>query len=172
MFRLSEPKWVWCVQWKNVGVAYFCRELKQLDCSNSSLQFHLSIITFSDSWKLWHFGEGQYQKNTCFSLGLWVSGFLAWLEAVLLGLSEIPTVLVIIFYCSPSVYWSHDMNTVCLMYHLLGLPETTEATTVNKVCASGMKSIMLASQSLMCGHRVSTELLQLLLRGWQFMTFC
>ncbi len=35
-----------------------------------------------------------------------------------------------------------------------GLPEKTEATTINKVCASGMKSIMLASQSLMCGHQV------------------
>ena len=26
-------------------------------------------------------------------------------------------------------------------------------TTVNKVCASGMKSVMLAAQSLQCGHR-------------------
>lgn len=34
-----------------------------------------------------------------------------------------------------------------------GLPESTEATTVNKVCASGLKAIILASQSLMCGHR-------------------
>uniref|UniRef100_A0A3B5LZQ3 acetyl-CoA C-acetyltransferase n=1 Tax=Xiphophorus couchianus TaxID=32473 RepID=A0A3B5LZQ3_9TELE len=32
---------------------------------------------------------------------------------------------------------------------LLGAP----ATTINKVCASGMKSIMLAAQSLMCGHQ-------------------
>ncbi|XP_069747387.1 acetyl-CoA acetyltransferase, mitochondrial [Narcine bancroftii] len=34
-----------------------------------------------------------------------------------------------------------------------GLPVCTPATTVNKVCASGMKSIMLAAQSLMCGHQ-------------------
>ncbi|MFT7800262.1 acetyl-CoA acetyltransferase, mitochondrial, partial [Arapaima gigas] len=34
-----------------------------------------------------------------------------------------------------------------------GLPISTPATTVNKVCASGMKSIMLAAQSLMCGHQ-------------------
>ncbi|XP_031846901.1 acetyl-CoA acetyltransferase 1 isoform X3 [Nomia melanderi] len=34
-----------------------------------------------------------------------------------------------------------------------GLPKTTICTTVNKVCASGMKSIMLASQSLQCGHQ-------------------
>ncbi|XP_014674203.1 PREDICTED: acetyl-CoA acetyltransferase, mitochondrial-like [Priapulus caudatus] len=34
-----------------------------------------------------------------------------------------------------------------------GLAITTPTTTVNKVCASGMKSIMLASQSLMCGHQ-------------------
>lgn len=34
-----------------------------------------------------------------------------------------------------------------------GLPTSTPCTTINKVCASGMKSIMLASQSLMCGHQ-------------------
>lgn len=32
-----------------------------------------------------------------------------------------------------------------------GLPNTTPGTTVNKVCASGMKSIMLAAQSIMLG---------------------
>lgn len=31
-----------------------------------------------------------------------------------------------------------------------GLPESTIVTTVNKVCASGMKSVMLAAQSLQC----------------------
>ncbi|KOX74160.1 Acetyl-CoA acetyltransferase, mitochondrial [Melipona quadrifasciata] len=34
-----------------------------------------------------------------------------------------------------------------------GFPKSTVCTTVNKVCASGMKSIMLASQSLQCGHQ-------------------
>ncbi|GLG97783.1 Uncharacterized protein GBIM_04470 [Gryllus bimaculatus] len=34
-----------------------------------------------------------------------------------------------------------------------GLPKSTVCTTVNKVCASGMKAVMLASQSLMCGHQ-------------------
>ncbi|KAI2659647.1 Acetyl-CoA acetyltransferase, mitochondrial [Labeo rohita] len=34
-----------------------------------------------------------------------------------------------------------------------GLPLSTPATTINKVCASGMKSIMMAAQSLMCGHQ-------------------
>ncbi|CAO3598781.1 unnamed protein product [Absidia cylindrospora] len=34
-----------------------------------------------------------------------------------------------------------------------GCPESTEATTVNKVCASGMKSIMMAAQSLRLGDR-------------------
>jgi acetyl-CoA C-acetyltransferase len=34
-----------------------------------------------------------------------------------------------------------------------GLPKETLCTTVNKVCASGMKAIMMASQSLMCGHQ-------------------
>jgi len=33
------------------------------------------------------------------------------------------------------------------------LPTDTLCTTVNKVCASGMKAIMMASQSLMCGHQ-------------------
>lgn len=32
-----------------------------------------------------------------------------------------------------------------------GLPNTTVCTTVNKVCASGMKAVMLASQSLQTG---------------------
>ncbi|CAF1345337.1 unnamed protein product, partial [Didymodactylos carnosus] len=35
----------------------------------------------------------------------------------------------------------------------IGLPKSVICTTVNKVCASGMKAIMLASQSLMCGHQ-------------------
>ncbi|XP_053985895.1 acetyl-CoA acetyltransferase, mitochondrial isoform X3 [Hylaeus volcanicus] len=34
-----------------------------------------------------------------------------------------------------------------------GFPKSTICTTVNKVCASGMKSIMLASQTLQCGHQ-------------------
>ncbi|KAG0150795.1 hypothetical protein CROQUDRAFT_37895 [Cronartium quercuum f. sp. fusiforme G11] len=34
-----------------------------------------------------------------------------------------------------------------------GCPNTTEATTINKVCASGMKAIMLATQSLQTGSR-------------------
>ncbi|KAI8364360.1 Thiolase, N-terminal domain-containing protein [Radiomyces spectabilis] len=34
-----------------------------------------------------------------------------------------------------------------------GCPESTEATTINKVCASGMKSVMLAAQSLALGDR-------------------
>jgi acetyl-CoA C-acetyltransferase len=34
-----------------------------------------------------------------------------------------------------------------------GMPVTTEATTINKVCASGMKSIMLAAQSISHGDR-------------------
>lgn len=33
-----------------------------------------------------------------------------------------------------------------------GLPETTEATTVNKVCASGLKSVSLAAQNIQLGH--------------------
>lgn len=34
-----------------------------------------------------------------------------------------------------------------------GLPKSTICTTINKVCASGMKSVMLASQALQCGHQ-------------------
>eukprot|EP00842_Homolaphlyctis_polyrhiza_P005293 jgi/Hompol1/5765/HPOL_004707-RA len=36
---------------------------------------------------------------------------------------------------------------------LAGLPESTEATTINKVCASGLKAIILAAQSLQTGAR-------------------
>src|SRR3990170_5865011 len=32
-----------------------------------------------------------------------------------------------------------------------GIPTTVNCTTVNKVCASGMKSIMLGAQTIMCG---------------------
>jgi acetyl-CoA C-acetyltransferase len=33
-----------------------------------------------------------------------------------------------------------------------GLPDTAVCTTVNKVCASGMKAVMLAAQSILLGH--------------------
>ena len=39
------------------------------------------------------------------------------------------------------------------------LPETTICTTINKVCASGMKSVMMASQMIECGG-VSSSFLQ------------
>jgi len=32
-----------------------------------------------------------------------------------------------------------------------GLPDTVQCTTVNKVCASGMKAVMMAAQSIQCG---------------------
>ena len=50
-----------------------------------------------------------------------------------------------------------------------GLPKQTVCTTVNKVCSSGMKSIMLASQSLMLGHQVGvkTTLQVVLSNGWK-----
>ena len=32
-----------------------------------------------------------------------------------------------------------------------GIPQETPCTTINKVCASGMKSIMIAAQTIMCG---------------------
>ena len=35
-----------------------------------------------------------------------------------------------------------------------GIPISTPCTTIHKVCASGMKSIMLAAQSLACGSQV------------------
>ncbi|KAG8758127.1 erg10, acetyl-CoA C-acetyltransferase [Ceratobasidium sp. 428] len=33
-----------------------------------------------------------------------------------------------------------------------GLPESTDATTINKVCASGMKAIMIGAQNVQLGH--------------------
>lgn len=41
--------------------------------------------------------------------------------------------------------------TQALIY--AGLPNTTPATTINKVCASGMKAIMMGAQSIMCGSQ-------------------
>ena len=35
-----------------------------------------------------------------------------------------------------------------------GLPDTVCGTTINKVCASGMKAVMMASQSIMLGQQV------------------
>lgn len=35
--------------------------------------------------------------------------------------------------------------------HYSGLPETTEATTINKVCASGLKAVSLAAQNIQLG---------------------
>jgi acetyl-CoA C-acetyltransferase len=32
--------------------------------------------------------------------------------------------------------------------HFAGLPNTVACTTINKVCASGMKSVMLAAQAI------------------------
>lgn len=34
-----------------------------------------------------------------------------------------------------------------------GCPDTTEATTINKVCASGMKAVMMAAQNIQTGQR-------------------
>ena len=34
-----------------------------------------------------------------------------------------------------------------------GFKETTDATTINKVCASGMKSIMIGAQAIQLGHK-------------------
>ena len=48
---------------------------------------------------------------------------------------------------------SFIINLVQSKINFLGLPFTTPATTVNKVCASGMKAIMFAAQSIMLGHQ-------------------
>jgi Thiolase, N-terminal domain len=34
-----------------------------------------------------------------------------------------------------------------------GLPESVICTTINKVCASAMKAVMLGAQSIMCGAK-------------------
>ena len=49
-------------------------------------------------------------------------------------------------YCNAKVY--------VLLSQSPGLPISTPCTTINKVCASGMKSIMMAAQSLACGSQV------------------
>jgi len=50
------------------------------------------------------------------------------------------------------VYVVYSVILVCWMT-ALGLPRSTVCTTVNKVCSSGMKSVMLGSQALMCGQQ-------------------
>ena len=40
-----------------------------------------------------------------------------------------------------------------------GLPDSAVCTTVNKVCASGMKAVMLGAQSILLGHADGTHLL-------------
>ena len=53
--------------------------------------------------------------------------------------------------------WCLLLTAVCSEWFAVssGLSDATEATTINKACASGMKAIMLAAQNLMCGHQVS-----------------
>ena len=43
---------------------------------------------------------------------------------------------------------------ISLFLLVAGLPLSTPTSSVNKVCASGMKAVMLAAQNLMCGHQV------------------
>ena len=43
---------------------------------------------------------------------------------------------------------------ISLFLLVAGLPLSTPTSSVNKVCASGMKAVMLATQNLMCGHQV------------------
>ena len=43
---------------------------------------------------------------------------------------------------------------ISLFLLITGLPLSTPTSSVNKVCASGMKAVMLAAQNLMCGHQV------------------
>jgi len=38
-----------------------------------------------------------------------------------------------------------------------GIPDTVPCTTVNKVCASGMKAIMLAAQTIALGDAITTS---------------
>ncbi len=44
----------------------------------------------------------------------------------------------------------HALITICIVIGA-GLPKSTVCTTINKVCASGMKTVMLASQMIQCG---------------------
>lgn len=44
-------------------------------------------------------------------------------------------------------------HTYTWTFKSLGCPESTEATTINKVCSSGMKAVMMAAQSIKLGDR-------------------
>lgn len=51
-----------------------------------------------------------------------------------------------------------------------GLPESTVCTTINKVCASGMKSVMLAAQTLQAGSHSSSPGYAMLAGGFESMS--
>ena len=53
--------------------------------------------------------------------------------------------------CLDSLTVGLDLSLFLL---ITGLPLSTPTSSVNKVCASGMKAVMLAAQNLMCGHQV------------------
>ena len=57
--------------------------------------------------------------------------------------------------CWPSALRDHVTHRVPARRCCTGLPNTVPCTTVNKVCASGLKSIMFAAQSVMTGQQVS-----------------
>lgn len=68
------------------------------------------------------------------------------------------------FLTSPLSHFSTDLfffsrksfskyYSTIIVHYFLGLLESTVCTTINKVCASGMKSVMLAAQALQCGQR-------------------
>ena len=50
---------------------------------------------------------------------------------------------------SQPTFWANLIDFI--KYLIIGLPKSVPCTMVNKVCASGMKSIMLASQSIAMG---------------------
>lgn len=57
--------------------------------------------------------------------------------------------IILYLYCHVIVV----INIHKIQIFTIDLPKSTVCTTINKVCASGMKSIMLASETLQCGHQ-------------------
>ena len=79
--------------------------------------------------------------------------------AVLLGLalaSRLPAKLSFsqVRSCSSVCSFERFHRFRIWVYSVAGLPQSVDCTTINKVCASGMKAVMLGAQSIALGHQV------------------
>ncbi|KAK2519058.1 Acat1 [Columba guinea] len=98
-------------------------------------------------------GINYRMHNECYCLRCLQSLEKTILETRLL----LPEPLVLMMDAALRIFLETDVFLQCIVTlkpsGIRGLPIRTPCTTVNKVCASGMKSILMAAQSLMCGSQ-------------------